>query len=224
MRISDAVREDVRARTAGRSGEDTRASVPGAGARGPGWGHEAGHWRDRGRRAARRRTPFTFDAQGRVESAGDDPWLRLSRQLTGWLDSSFQVPGTRLRFGWEPVIGLVPVVGDAVGAALSSVLLWTAHRLGVPRIVQARMLVNVVYDTLVGSVPVIGDLYDFFFRSNRRNLDLLERALAEPERAGRLSDWLYVGAAGAVAALVLAGLVSLAGAVIGAVLSALPGF
>jgi hypothetical protein len=169
---------------------------------------------DGGRLPLARGRPPEPGAGAPAELFAADDWLGLSRPLAGWLDSSFQVPGTRLRFGWEAVIGLIPGVGDAVGAALSGVLLWTAHRLGVPRIVQARMLVNVMLDTVIGAVPLVGDLYDFFFRSNRRNLALLDRALAEPGRRGRPGDWAYVIAvavgAGA-AALALAGLALSAG-------------
>ena len=192
----------------------------GAGAT-PAWGRSRDDWRSGVLSHRERRRPLTLDQSGRLRPADDDAWLQFSRQLTRWLDSSFQVPGTRLRFGWEPVIGLVPGIGDAVGAALSSVLLWTAYRLGVPRIVQVRMLVNVALDTAIGAIPLLGDPYDFFFRSNRRNLDLLERALAEPDRRGRVSDWAYVGLAAAGASLVLMGLVWLAVAVAGAALGAL---
>jgi hypothetical protein len=216
MRARDANPAGGEGVVRGRGWEPAWAGGPGQPA-----GASTGGWRAQARRPAPRRAPLTFDAEGRVEAGAGDPWLRLSRRLTEWLESSFQVPGTRLRFGWEPVIGLVPGVGDLVGAALSSVLLWTAHRLGVPRIVQARMLVNVVVDTGIGAIPVLGDLYDFFFRSNRRNLTLLERALGEPERPGRASDWAYVGAAVAGAVLLLLGLAALAVSLLGAALAAL---
>ncbi len=102
------------------------------------------------------------------------------RALARVLDSAVHVPGTPIRFGADALLGLVPVVGDLAGAALSGYVVLSAARLGVSRAVLARMLLNVGTDTVVGAVPLLGDLFDIGWRANVRNVDLLERALAEP--------------------------------------------
>jgi hypothetical protein len=93
------------------------------------------------------------------------------------LDSSFRIPGTRMRGGLDPLIGLIPGLGDAVGIALSAYLVIECMRLGVPRRTLARMVWNVAVEGIVGAVPILGDLFDLRFKANVRNVRLLERAL-----------------------------------------------
>jgi Domain of unknown function (DUF4112) len=93
-------------------------------------------------------------------------------------DTAFIVPGTTVRFGVESLLRLVPGVGDAVASLLSCYLLYEARRLGVPRLLFARMLANVVIEGAVGIVPVAGDAFDVFFRANRRNVALLRQHFA----------------------------------------------
>lgn len=129
----------------------------------------------------------------------DDP-LSRARTLARLLDSVARVPGTNMRFGLDPIIGLVPGLGDVAGAALSGYLVLLASRLGAPGTVIVRMLGNVVIDTVGGTVPLIGDLFDAAWKSNTRNLALLERHLGQPDstkRASRAVVW------GTVAALLL---------------------
>jgi len=85
----------------------------------PAWGRSRDDWRSGVLSHRERRPPLTLDESGRLRPADDDAWLQFSRQLTRWLDSSFQVPGTRLRFGWEPVIGLVPGLDRVLPAPLN---------------------------------------------------------------------------------------------------------
>jgi hypothetical protein len=132
----------------------------------------------------------------------EDPLAR-ARALTHLLDSAARVPGTSIRVGLDPVLGLVPGLGDVAGAVLSGYVVLLASRLGAPTTVIVRMLGNVVVDTVGGTVPVIGDLFDVGWKANTRNLALLERHLGRPEatrRASRAVVW------GTVAALVLLGL------------------
>jgi hypothetical protein len=93
-------------------------------------------------------------------------------------DTAFIVPGTNVRFGAESLLRLVPGVGDAVASMLSCYLLYEAHRLGVPRLLFARMLGNVLLEGAAGIVPVAGDAFDVFFRANRRNVALLREHFA----------------------------------------------
>lgn len=93
------------------------------------------------------------------------------------LERSFTVPGTRQPIGLDAVVGLVPVAGDVVSAALGLYLVWEARNLGISKFKLARMLANVGFDTAVGAIPVAGDLFDFVFRSNSRNLKMIRRHL-----------------------------------------------
>lgn len=121
-------------------------------------------------------------------------------RLAWWLDSSIRVPGTRLRVGLDGLLGLIPGVGDAVGAALSSYIIVEAARLGVPNSVLARMVLNVAVETLLGVIPVVGDLFDFAWKANRRNVRLLQAYQQEPRRTRRRTR----GVIGIVAVMVLA--------------------
>ncbi len=99
--------------------------------------------------------------------------------LARLLDARFRVPGTRFRFGLDFVIGLVPVIGDTVTAAIGLYILQEARDFGLPKALQARMLANVGADWLIGQVPLVGDLLDAGYKANVKNIRLLERHLAE---------------------------------------------
>ena len=103
--------------------------------------------------------------------------FRRLQRLARLLDSEFQLPGTRWRIGLDPLIGLVPGIGDTAGAAISLWLIAEAGRLGVPSATLLKMLLNVLVDTTVGSIPLLGDIFDAGYKANLRNLELLERAL-----------------------------------------------
>ena len=113
------------------------------------------------------------------------------RHVSRLLDSNYQLPGTPYRFGLDPIIGLVPVVGDLVSPLFTIALLWQSHDLSLPRVVQFRMLFNVAIDTLVGMVPLAGDLFDFAWKANDMNMALLERHAFE-ERPASPGDWIFV--------------------------------
>lgn len=115
------------------------------------------------------------------------PAVAQLRALARTLDSAVPIPGTSIRFGADALLGLVPVVGDLAGAALSGYVVLSAARLGVPRAVLARMVTNLGADALIGAVPLVGDLFDVGWRANTRNVDLLERALAAPAATRRQS-------------------------------------
>ncbi|MGE3182134.1 MAG: DUF4112 domain-containing protein [Phycisphaerae bacterium] len=101
--------------------------------------------------------------------------LRRVERLTKILDQNWTIPGTRFRFGLDPLIGLIPGVGDAVSMGLSIYPIVEAWRLGVPRRLLGRMVANIVLDGIIGVIPVAGDAFDFVFQANRRNLRLLKR-------------------------------------------------
>lgn len=118
--------------------------------------------------------------------------LDALRKLQRLLDETFRVPGTAIRFGWDPIIGLIPWAGDALTAILSCAIIVQAHHMRLPRVVQLRMLFNVAIDLVVGAIPFFGDVADVFWKSNTKNFALLERhaVQAQPPSAG---DWLFVG-------------------------------
>ena len=102
--------------------------------------------------------------------------MRRLRRLSGiarLMDTAIGIPGTRLRFGADSIMGLVPLVGDGAGALVGLYIVNEARRMGVPREKLARMIGNIGMDAVVGSVPLVGDLFDVYFKSHRRNLDIM---------------------------------------------------
>ena len=115
------------------------------------------------------------------------------RKFARLLDSAFVVPGTRYRVGLDPFLGLLPGIGDLVSPLFAIGILWQAHDLGVPRVVQLRMILNVAIDGLLGALPFIGDLFDFVWKANDKNMVLLEHHAVQERRAAP-GDWLFVTA------------------------------
>jgi hypothetical protein len=161
---------------------------------------------------------------------GDEPPRAKDLEvLANWMDSVFEIPGTGIRFGMDALIGLVPGFGDTVTSIISLYILQAASRHGVPRATLARMAANIAADYAVGAVPVVGDVFDVYWKSNRKNVELLQRHItATPveERKIRRGDRLFVAGliAGLVALLVgaitisyfvIAGVVSLLGRAFG---------
>lgn len=118
--------------------------------------------------------------------------LQRYRTLAQALDARFRIPGTPFRFGWDAILGLIPGAGDALGGLIGSYGLYVAIRLGAPWVVLARMLFNLALDVAIGSLPVAGDLFDFAWRGNLRNLALLDRWLDRPHETRKRSVALFV--------------------------------
>ena len=133
--------------------------------------------------------------------------LARVRALARLLDDAVAVPGTHFRVGLDAALGLIPVVGDAAGGLIGSYILLTAARLGVPRVVLARMLLNVAADSALGVVPLAGDVLDAAWRANRMNARLLEAHLLDPRGTTR-GSWLTVAALAAVLFVLVAGTVA----------------
>lgn len=111
--------------------------------------------------------------------------------LAGVLDDIFHIPGTKIRFGLDPIVGLVPGLGDIVTGLLSFLIVFAAWQRGLPKIAVMRMVVNIGIDTLVGSIPIVGDLFDTIWKSNRMNYNLLVRYRGGARKSLLALDWLF---------------------------------
>jgi hypothetical protein len=154
----------------------------------------------------------------------DGPQERLARvrRLSSALDSAVTVPRTNIKIGLDPIVGVIPGVGDVVPTAASAYIVAEAAALGVPRATLLRMCLNLLVDAVVGSIPILGDAFDIVWRANDRNVRLLEARLADPSGkrrdrwtvavlgvavflsvlllglAGMVAAWWLLGAAGVV--------------------------
>lgn len=125
------------------------------------------------------------------ESKNGDP--DLARLLAWILDDLFTVPGTKFRIGLDPIIGLIPGLGDSSSTAVASLLLVQALRAGVPKVVITRMAVNILINAGIGAIPGIGDVFSAMYKSNRKNYQLLQRH-AGSARKNTVGDWIFLGA------------------------------
>lgn len=117
-----------------------------------------------------------------------------------WLDEAFLIPGTRIRFGWDAIIGLVPGLGESIMVALQAALVFylVVHR-EVPAVIAARMVVNVFIDALVGAIPLVGDVFDIFFKANTRNIDLVREVRYQRATTGRVKTLRHYAFLGVLA-------------------------
>jgi hypothetical protein len=131
--------------------------------------------------------------------------LKEVTYLAKLMDSRFRIPGTNIRFGLDGIIGLIPGAGDLSTFAVSSYMLWVMTRNGASGYVLARMVVNVLIDAIIGSIPIIGDLFDIAFKSNMRNLRLMQEHYQEGRHRG--SAWKVIIPILFVLLLIIAGLI-----------------
>jgi hypothetical protein len=143
-----------------------------------------------------------------VPTAGPNEGLRRARAVAALLDDAITIPGTDMRVGLDPLIGLMPGIGDFVGGAVSVYIILEAARAGAPASVLVRMASTVGVDIVIGSIPVLGDLFDFGWKSNTRNVRLLERHVMQPIETKRASG-LVVAAIAVGLATVTLGLATL---------------
>lgn len=133
--------------------------------------------------------------------------------LARYLDGLFRVPGTDWRFGLDALIGLVPNVGDTLTSLASFYILFSGVRYGVPKITLLRMALNIGIDYLVGSIPFVGDAFDFFWKSNQRNMDLI-RERATGKGKGKTSDYVFIFALIGILILILLGSIIASGVIL----------
>ena len=133
--------------------------------------------------------------------------------LALYLDGLFRIPGTEWRFGLDALIGLIPNVGDTLTSLASFYILFAGVRYGVPKITLLRMATNIGIDYLVGSIPFIGDAFDFFWKSNQRNMELI-RSRATGKGKGRTSDYIFIFGLIGVLVLILLGSIIASGVIL----------
>jgi hypothetical protein len=146
----------------------------------------------------------------RALQAGPAPQTRSATPdldaLARLMDGAFRIPGLNIRFGLDPIIGLIPGFGDILATLVSLYVLVAARRYGIPRITMMRMGLNIGIDAIIGAIPIVGDLFDLVWRTNERNVALLRRHMNTPahlRQKARRGDWVYVIAIVAVLIAIL---------------------
>lgn len=121
---------------------------------------------------------------------GSDPHSVRARveAMERVLERSFHIPGTKIPFGLDTVVGLVPVLGDVVTAAMGAYIVWEARNLGMSKWQLIRMAANVGVDTAIGAVPLVGDVFDFVWRSNSKNLRIIKKHLDKHHPGTRIIE------------------------------------
>jgi Domain of unknown function (DUF4112) len=122
----------------------------------------------------------------------DTDRLWLARFLADLLDQRFTIPGTSIRIGLDPIVSLIPGIGDLLANLTGSLILIMAAQFGVPRVVLARMGINIAINSLLGAIPIFGDVISIWYRSNVKNVALLERYVGRQSRRADSKDWLFV--------------------------------
>ncbi|MEQ9621868.1 DUF4112 domain-containing protein [Coleofasciculus chthonoplastes] len=117
--------------------------------------------------------------------------LKRLRRLSHLLDNAIPIPGTPWRFGLDPVLGLLPGAGDFLGTAFSTYIVLEAARIGIPRSLLGQMVINILLDTVIGSVPVVGDIADATWKANAKNIELLETYWDSPQPE-KQTDWFFL--------------------------------
>ena len=124
-------------------------------------------------------TQLEFDAAIAAKTASRLRNLNRIRRLSRLMDTAFKIPGTGFRVGLDPIIGLIPGGGDMITTAISAYILILATRFQLPKGILAQMIGNIALEAVLGSVPLLGDIFDAFYKANVRNLTLLENHLRE---------------------------------------------
>jgi hypothetical protein len=118
--------------------------------------------------------------------------IALARFLAELLDQRFTIPGTTIRFGLDPILGLIPGIGDALANLAGSAILLIAAQYRLPKIILLRMGLNVAFNALIGALPIFGDVFSIWFRSNVKNAQLLERYVSAERQSPTAGDWAFV--------------------------------
>ena len=146
----------------------------------------------------------TIEIESPEVSVVDKPSLRWVERISNLMDSRFVIPGTRIRFGLDPLLSLIPGLGDLAGYIISSVLIYTMYNHGASQKLVVKMALNATLDALFGAIPIVGTVFDLFFKANDRNLRLLKEHYEEGKHQGSGKGILIV--TGIILLIVLAGI------------------
>jgi hypothetical protein len=135
--------------------------------------------------------------------------FEMAKYMADLLDRRFTIPGTSIRIGLDPIFGLIPGVGDTIASLAGTFILFLAAQAQLPKIVLVRMSLNIALNGMIGAMPILGDLFSVWFKSNVRNVQLLERYAVEDRRTSTVGDWVFV------IGLLLGIILVVAGAVVG---------
>jgi hypothetical protein len=124
------------------------------------------------------------------KGAAQPPSMAHFERVAKLLDSKFEIPGTGIRFGLDPILSFIPFLGDLVSLIISSMLIYTMHNHGASRKVVVKMLLNAGLDTMIGALPLVGTVFDVFYRANDRNIRLLKEHYYEGKHQGSGTDLL----------------------------------
>ena len=149
--------------------------------------------------------------------------LRRLRRISHLLDNAIPIPGTKHRIGLDPILGLIPGGGDLLGSVFAGYVVFKSAQMGVPQETLLKMAANIVFDTVAGTVPVAGDLFDVAWKANVKNIELLDAHLGSPEPAGKKANWLFVAALLLGLMLIVGGVIFLSVLFFGWVFRALTG-
>lgn len=119
-----------------------------------------------------------------IETKTNKPELRWVEKMSRLMDSKFAIPGTKIRFGLDPILSLVPVLGDIATYFISGVLIYTMYNHGASRKLVIKMVINATLDAIIGAIPVVGTVFDMFFRANDRNVRLLKEHYEKGKHTG----------------------------------------
>jgi hypothetical protein len=132
-----------------------------------------------------------YDSNGRRIPYGKDKDLKWVEGFSKVLDSKFTIPGTNIKFGVDPILSLFPVFGDLLTFLISAMLIYTMHQQGASRNVVIKMVMNSTLDAIIGAVPLVGTVFDVFYRSNDRNVKLLKEHYFEGKHQGSGNGLLF---------------------------------
>ena len=124
--------------------------------------------------------------------SGPSQKVLFARFLAELLDQRFTIPGTSIRIGLDPILGLIPGIGDGLANIAGSAILFIAAQYRLPKIVILRMALNIALNAMIGAIPVFGDIFSIWFRSNVKNVQLLEYHLSAEDRASTFGNWIFV--------------------------------
>lgn len=126
------------------------------------------------------------------QSSSSAQRFSLAKVLADWLDQRFTIPGTSIRIGLDPILGLIPGIGDMIANLAGSAIILIAAQYRLPKIVLLRMGLNVALNSMIGAIPVFGDIFSIWFRSNVKNTRLLERYVGVEGQASTFGNWIFV--------------------------------